>query len=65
MAAPRQLKTKAPYTASLDTTTSTLGGLVRTQVTVKLVGTVANVQADWATLKAVNLFSASALIDWS
>lgn len=56
----------APYAVpqdetNLDTTTA-VDGNVNVTITLQMTGTVANVQADWATIAAVNLVSPSAVM---
>lgn len=63
-------KNHAPYAnpldqTYLDTVTAANGGLARATVSIELVGTVAQIQADWATLIAATFTATTARITHS
>lgn len=63
-------KNAAPFASRLDETyldsvSAANGGNVNVRITIDLVGTVANVQADWATVIAATMASPSARITHS
>lgn len=62
MAAPKTKQSTAPYAANSKDTVTANTGNVEVNVSIRLVGTVSQVQADWATLAATSLTSPTATI---
>lgn len=63
-------KNHAPYAnpldqTYLDTVTAANGGLVNARITIDLTGTVAQIQADWATVIAATMTATTARINHS
>jgi hypothetical protein len=61
-AKPQQLT--APYAGATKDTVSANTGNVEVQIVFKLRGTIAQVQADWATLIAATITANSATVGW-
>jgi len=62
-ATPRQAN--APYASATKDTITATDAPVEVTITFKLVGTVAQVQADWATLIAATITATKASVQWN
>jgi hypothetical protein len=65
MAAVKNLsQTQAPYASATKDTVTSSDSPVEVNITFRLVGTIAQVQADWATLIAATITSSTSFATW-
>jgi hypothetical protein len=57
-------QTQAPYASATKDTVTTNDGNVEVNITFRLVGTVAQIQADWATLIAATITANTSFATW-
>lgn len=62
MAAPARHQSAAPYAQATKDTVTTNDGNAEATITIKLVGTVSQIQADWTTLAGTSLTANSSTI---
>jgi hypothetical protein len=66
MAAVKNLsQTSAPYVLAVKDGVTSVDSPVEVNITIRLVGTVAQVQADWATLIAATITSTTSFASWA
>lgn len=58
-------QSQAPYASSTKDTTTSSDAPVEVNITFRLIGTISQIQADWATLIAATITANSSSVQWA